>query len=49
MLITHHLEFLLEVADHVTVFDLGRVIADGTPDLVQTDPLVKQAYLGVQS
>ncbi len=48
VLITHHLEFLLEVADHVTVLDLGRVIADGPPDLVQTDPLVKQAYLGIQ-
>jgi branched-chain amino acid transport system ATP-binding protein len=46
LLITHHIEFLLEVADRVTVLDLGRVIADGLPDLVHTDARVQGAYLG---
>jgi len=46
LLITHHIEFLLEVADRVTVLDLGCVIADGAPDLVHTDARVRAAYLG---
>jgi branched-chain amino acid transport system ATP-binding protein len=46
LLITHHIEFLLEVADRVTVLDLGSVIADGTPNLVHTDERVRAAYLG---
>jgi len=46
LLITHHIEFLLEVADRVTVLDLGCVIADGAPGLVHTDARVRAAYLG---
>jgi ABC-type branched-subunit amino acid transport system ATPase component len=46
LLITHHIEFLLEVADRVTVLDLGRVIADGDPRLLQTDARVRAAYIG---
>jgi branched-chain amino acid transport system ATP-binding protein len=46
LLITHHIEFLVDVADRVTVLDLGGVIADGTPSLVHTDARVRAAYLG---
>ena len=46
LLITHHIEFLLDIADRVTVLDLGRVIADGLPQLVHTDDRVRTAYLG---
>lgn len=46
LIITHHIEFLLGVADRVTVLDLGRVIADGDPSLVQTDERVIASYIG---
>jgi branched-chain amino acid transport system ATP-binding protein len=46
LLITHHIEFLLDIADRVTVLDLGRVIADGLPQLMHTDDRVRSAYLG---
>jgi branched-chain amino acid transport system ATP-binding protein len=46
LLITHHIEFLLEVADAVTVLDLGKVIAAGPPELVKSDARVISAYLG---
>jgi branched-chain amino acid transport system ATP-binding protein len=35
-----------EVADRVTVLDLGRVLASGPVDVVRADPAVRRAYLG---
>jgi branched-chain amino acid transport system ATP-binding protein len=46
LLITHHLEFLADVADVVTVLDLGRVIANGTPAEIRRDRRVVAAYVG---
>lgn len=47
VLIEHHVDLALELADHVTVLDFGRVIAQGPPDAVRTDPAVISAYMGV--
>ncbi|TXL71364.1 ABC transporter ATP-binding protein [Vineibacter terrae] len=49
LLITHHVEFLLGIADAVTVLDLGRRIAFGDPSLVKTDPQVVAAYIGTEA
>ncbi|HEX2891473.1 ABC transporter ATP-binding protein [Vineibacter terrae] len=49
LLITHHVEFLLGIADAVTVLDLGRRIAFGDPSLVKTDPEVVAAYIGTEA
>ena len=46
MLVEHHMDLVMRVCDHITVFDFGKVIASGTPDQVRTDPLVLSAYLG---
>jgi ABC-type branched-subunit amino acid transport system ATPase component len=37
-----------EVADRVTVLDVGRVVAEGTPAQVREDPSVRHAYLGIE-
>jgi ABC-type branched-subunit amino acid transport system ATPase component len=46
LVITHHIEFLVGMADQVTVLDLGKTIAAGTPDEVRSNQRVIDAYIG---
>jgi branched-chain amino acid transport system ATP-binding protein len=46
LVITHHIEFLVGMADTITVLDLGRPIAEGPPERIRADPAVVSAYLG---
>jgi branched-chain amino acid transport system ATP-binding protein len=46
VLVEHDLEFVLGIADVVTVLHLGRLLTSGTPDAVRADPEVAAVYLG---
>jgi ABC-type branched-subunit amino acid transport system ATPase component/ABC-type branched-subunit amino acid transport system permease subunit len=47
LLVEHHMNFVLSLADTVTVLDEGRVVAAGPPTEVRRDPAVIDTYLGV--
>ena len=46
LLVEHHADLIFDICDHVTVLNLGRVLASGTPAQVRADKEVVSAYLG---
>jgi branched-chain amino acid transport system ATP-binding protein len=46
LMVEHHMDVLLGLADRVAVMHHGRLLALDTPSRVTSDPAVQQAYLG---
>lgn len=46
VVIEHHMDLIMSVADEIVVLDQGRTLAHGTPGEIQANDAVLEAYLG---
>jgi branched-chain amino acid transport system ATP-binding protein len=47
LMVEHHMNVVLDIAQHIAVLHHGELIAHGTAGDVAADPLVREAYMGV--
>ena len=48
LIVEHDMPLLMGLCDRVYAMDVGRVIAEGTPEQIRNDPMVIASYLGTE-
>jgi ABC-type branched-subunit amino acid transport system ATPase component len=46
ILVAHDMDLVFEVAERILVLHNGRIIAQGMPEEIQSDPTVREIYMG---
>ena len=46
LLVEHRVRLVMELSDRIIVLNSGRKVAEGSPEAVANDPVVRQSYLG---
>jgi len=49
LIIEHDLNFIQKLCDRIIVLDQGKVVIDGTPEVVRKDPALQEIYFGLNS
>ncbi len=45
LIVEHDMHVVMTLADRITVLDYGQILAEGTPEEIQANPQVQEAYL----
>ena len=46
LMIEHDLHFIQKLCERIVVLDVGKVVLDGTPESVRTNPMLQEIYFG---